>query len=559
MKFPKLDELNTGKYFMIFVLIGFLVFGNVLFNQFVWDDQYQPIGNSSLSISQNLHNIFFSNKTQDFHYRPLFFSYLYLLNVIFGPNPLIFHFLQLIFHFLNVFFIFLLFSLFFRRQIAFLLSLIFLVHPINIEAVSYISSTADTLFFLLGIIGLRISLADHLTRAKLITITVLLFFSLLFKENGIFFVITIPLLRLLFKPTELKKLLISATVPLGSYLILRLEIVHTFITKSVFSPIMQLSLPVRILSIPKIILYYFTTAVYPSRLAISQKWTVLAVNVQNFYVPLFLDCLVFFLIFVLGFVLYQKSKDAAIIFTFFFIWFLIGLGAHLQFIPLDMTVADRWFYFSLVGLLGMLGAAISIIKSASLLRIIYIMAIGILIIFSLRTFVRNQNWKNNASLFSHDIKYVTDSYDIESNYGVVLMTSQRNDEAEIHFKKAIALEPKSSASWYDLGIIYLKKNDIQNAKASFYKSIEYDPTRFEAYEYLATLLLKNASHQETLGFSRKSVQLFAKDAYLWKDLAIAEFNFGNHQKALEAAKQVYELSPNQDSLNLLNAISNQNK
>ena len=39
-------------------------------------------------------------------------------------------------------------------------------------------------------------------------------------------------------------------------------------------------------------------------------------------------------------------------------YFSQKLGLHMQLIPLDLTVADRWFYFTMVGVLGLIGVII---------------------------------------------------------------------------------------------------------------------------------------------------------------------------------------------------------
>jgi hypothetical protein len=51
----------------------------------------------------------------------------------------------------------------------------------------------------------------------------------------------------------------------------------------------------------------------------------------------------------------RTSKAETRAYLFFGAWASLGILAHLQIIPLDMTAAETWLYFPMPGILGMLG------------------------------------------------------------------------------------------------------------------------------------------------------------------------------------------------------------
>ncbi|PIV70924.1 hypothetical protein COW57_02525, partial [Candidatus Roizmanbacteria bacterium CG17_big_fil_post_rev_8_21_14_2_50_39_7] len=61
-------------------------------------------------------------------------------------QPFFFHLTSVVFHIATAVLIFYLFKRFFKENIAFFLSLIFLVHPANVEAVCFASALQEVLF-----------------------------------------------------------------------------------------------------------------------------------------------------------------------------------------------------------------------------------------------------------------------------------------------------------------------------------------------------------------------------------------------------------------------------
>ena len=134
--------LEGKNYLYVLFGIGILVYFNSFFGQFVWDDLIYFVNNPEIH-SFNLFKLFGENIfNKATYYRPIPATYFSLLLNIFGGQTFFYHLIQVVIHIINSILVFKLFSLFFNKKPSFFLSLIFLVHPMNVESVSYIAASA---------------------------------------------------------------------------------------------------------------------------------------------------------------------------------------------------------------------------------------------------------------------------------------------------------------------------------------------------------------------------------------------------------------------------------
>ncbi|OGK18196.1 hypothetical protein A3G67_01110 [Candidatus Roizmanbacteria bacterium RIFCSPLOWO2_12_FULL_40_12] len=545
---------STLYFILLIVLLGFIVYVNSFFNGFVWDDELQIVKNPLIRSLDNVLTFFKGGTAYvegqgtlgGLYYRPLSTLFFALLYVIFGLNSAAFHIFQVLIHIASSVLLFFVFKKFLGDKISILLSTVFLVHPMNVESVAYLSSLQTTLSFFFGIFALYLSLrSSNVSYKRLAIICFLLLLSLLSKESGILFLFFVICFFFIYNRRALLRVLYGTISVLIFYSLLRFGYAKKFTVSYPIFPISRLDLPHRLLHAPQAFLYYLSTFFFPRDLAVSQYWIFKSIDFLNFFLPLMISLSFLIFVVVAGFIMFKKKSKLFSVYVFFTLWFLISMLLNLHIIPLDMTVADRWFYVSMAGLLGFSGAIMSFFTKTKkkLNTIVLVVFILFLAGLSIRTVVRNADWNSNRTLFFHDITVSKDSFDIENNVGAIYASEGKWDKALAHFKNSARLAPYRAEVWNNLGAIYQIKGDVQQAKRDYEQAISIGQEN-TAYGNLAQILYYHENSETAYYFILRALKKHPLNAKLWFYLSLIEYDKGNYQKALEAASLSYSLEPN---------------
>jgi tetratricopeptide (TPR) repeat protein len=148
----------------------FAVYANIYRNTFINDDLRLIVHNSFLQdwrrLPDLLTNIIEAGAgSEGFFYRPLQMLLYFFLYQAFGPSTAAFHVLNVALHALNAGLVYRLgCRLGLRRAASFAAALLWAVHPLHTEAVTYMSATADPLFSLFCLLGILVLLPDFAPR-----------------------------------------------------------------------------------------------------------------------------------------------------------------------------------------------------------------------------------------------------------------------------------------------------------------------------------------------------------------------------------------------------------
>ncbi|MDO8443671.1 MAG: hypothetical protein Q7S78_01650 [Candidatus Azambacteria bacterium] len=531
----------------ILIIAGFLVYVNALSNKFVWDDEEQVVNNQVIQDASNIPMILTSGTfyaggagLSGSFYRPLV-SLFYLVNYqIWGLQPWGFHIFQIFLHLINVVLVYFLlekilfsFKINFAKSAAFLTALIFAIHPANVESVAYIGGIADVLYgffvlaaFYIFVSGINLE-KETINGARFFWFFAIAFLGLLAKESAaVIFPIAALYLYLLFKPGWkfwLKRFIPQSLFVIGFCLILRIFLAGISFNQPQFSPIAKSNFLTRLLTLPAEIFVYIKTIFFPRILATSQHFVVNSASDIRFW------GLGFILLLIGVFILFLATRQKEILkpHLFFISWFFIGIFPALNIVlPLDMTAAERWLYFPMIGALSF--AVISLMEavkktSSNWRNVAYIFLGAVIVLLSFRTIIRNGDWKDGLTLYGRDIEYSQESFNLENNYGVELFRAGRIDEAEKHFKNSITLQNNWSPPHNNLGAVYEKRGDLEKAKEAYQKSIDFSDY-YLAYENMAGLLIKMEETGQAKTFLENALKKFPQNPRLNLMLSAIYYN-----------------------------------
>ncbi|MBI3486299.1 tetratricopeptide repeat protein [Candidatus Daviesbacteria bacterium] len=559
---------------LILIIIGFLTYLNSFHNLFVWDDSHFIIQNIFVHSLSYIPQIFTSNTiagagaTSDY-YRPLTSLSFAIDYHFWGNNVLGYHLTNTFLHIASgiILFLFLL-RIKFNKTLSFWVSAIFLVHPVQTEAVTYLSSRGDSFYSLLFLISLYLFSSTIYLRKTTIPKIALLFLSILSfglsiiaKETalaltpiyiGVLFLyklqnnLSLTSLHQKYRNQIITIMFIFLLTII--YVIIRINYLsfHNFFNFTGFDDIYTRSLLVRFYTFCKVFFTYLQLLIYPYPLYLERSTTFVLSPISPFVVS---AILVFLIVFFLGILEIKQKKQAWILFGL--VWFVSHILPASGIIPITGTHHENWLYMPLVGFLITTFSIAKFIFPKVVLpkykKILTFFALGVVIIFMYMTMLQNTKWKDNITYYEHNLKFV-DSARVNLNLGNAYLGANMDDKALIHLKKAIQIKDIYPQTHYNLGKLYQKQGQDDLAEKEYFSSLRLDPDFIFAYTALINLYLKDQKFDRALPLVQTILKIYPFDVSINLLLASVENRLGNTDLANQ---QIAKISTSDPKINNL--------
>lgn len=160
-----------------------------------------------------------------------------------------------------------------------------------------------------------------------------------------------------------------------------------------------------------------------------------------------------------------RKKKHTLLFILAFV--VCHLLLVLQFIPFgEALYADRYAYLPLIGFGWAIGLAF---KRLSLKNGI---VTGLGLLLAAATFLRGEVWRSGISLYSDILKKYPDSFVALNSLGAEYMFDNQDKNSMECYTRAIRVAPSNPKAYYNRGLLYIKTNEPARAIADFDKSIK---------------------------------------------------------------------------------------
>jgi len=384
---------------IVLCLLCLGAYANSLNSGFIFDDKALIVNNPSIKsqrlpieiFKKDIFEHWVGKPSFGLMYRPVQVLSYWLDYKIWGLNTIGFHLTNLILHLLNGILIYLiLLRLFSDPKLSAIVSFIFIVHPLHVPVVSYISGRADLLCLLFILLSIFFFLKEIYALSLLAAV-----FALFSRENALLLFLMI-ILVIGFKKGKKNYALFLPFIFIDLlYLTLRLFI-FGFSGLASYSQGMALSL--RLINCANIVINYISLLLFPFNLHFFRLTPFITnfFGVKSILIILLSSLMIFFA---------WRSKKNKIILCGYF-WFLAGLipafflmDGFLKFS--QAVMAESWIYPASVGFFLIVTFLLLKIKKIGL-----VMCSVLIIYFGILTVYNNYLWKDDITFDKNTLKYL---------------------------------------------------------------------------------------------------------------------------------------------------------
>jgi outer membrane protein assembly factor BamD (BamD/ComL family) len=559
MKIAHVSGISILKAVVIIIAVGSFIYGNTLINEMFWDDYDGVVNNQYIRSWEYLPNYFSESLIAgangvNNYWRPLVLLSFSIDFKIGGLEPIIYHLQNIFWHILaSILILILARKLGLSVFVGLLAALFFLVHPLQTEAVAYVSGRADPMhlvFMLAGLIYFIKAVQKKFSKKYYLSAVLFFILALLTRERSIIFPLLVSLYLLTLwrkgKPFDLWRKKIVYVLPffvMGvTYVILRmtcLQFNDNFDEIGV-NNVNSLSWYGSILFFIKAWAVYAGLILWPVDLHMTRL-----VDIPK----TFFDYWVVAGVILLGSItvgsvrLFKKEK----IFIFGIGWICIGLVPTLYTSRMQGSLAEHWLYPVLPGLFLIsafyLERLIYWLKSKQFTYGILATIFVILIVFSITTIKRNIDWKNPIDFYEKNISVGGRSDIIYTNLGMAYSSVERYDEALEMYELAIAQHKGMFQPWYNMGNIYRIQGQHEKALDAYKKAIALNDVFLPIYKNSAIVYMNQGKNDEAINIMNKFIKRFPNSAEALYNIAIIYYKNGDDEKAREYMKKVLDIEP----------------
>ncbi len=527
---------------ILLAISALLIYSQSLRNEFViWDDD-SLVYQNPLTQEMTLKNVWGAFTSYDPElYVPLTIVSFQIEHTLVGFNPFLFHLDNLLLHIIAAALVLLLLErLGLERKTAFIGALLFTVHPINTEAVAWVSARKDLLAGIFSLAALLLYLhplsrARHAAPLRWVT---LLFFLMALLSKPVAIVLPAIFLLLDWKDDGvIRRNKIFKNIPF--FALSALFLVIGLYGKQ--QNIGALSLVDTLLLAIKSSVFSLQKFFWPANLSsIYLQTDTISIKLAQFFLPLIILGVLAIL------VMWSIRKTRVIAFgALFYVLFL--LPSFSNFVKDDIYYfSDRYIYLSQIGMIFLLGYGFERILMRN--RLAMNAVIGVLLLALIGTLAWTAHaqsllWHDSETLY-HDALQKNDR-SVVMHYNLAVLEHRRGNRSEAlaQYRRALVLDPHYAKALSNLGILYNEQGQTDKALEQLHLAIEADPGFPDPHNTIGSILMDRGNIDGAIAEFRSAIAIRETFAQAHINLGAALGRKELYPEALHEYKRAFELAP----------------
>ncbi|MGZ3648967.1 MAG: tetratricopeptide repeat protein [Syntrophales bacterium] len=232
-------------------------------------------------------------------------------------------------------------------------------------------------------------------------------------------------------------------------------------------------------------------------------------------------------------------------FSFGIIWFFIALSVESSLIPLGELCAEYRVYLPSVGIVMAFTSfyTTAIHRFFLLRKAFYAAALVLLILLCTATLLRNTVWRSEIALWEDAARKSPAKLRPHQNLGTYYSMQGRFVEARDELQTAIRIDPRNYQLHNNLGIVYRQQGDLGAAMKEYLKTLDLEPSDPMAHYNIGNIYLAQGNLPEAIREYKACLEIAADYDEAHNNLGIAYEKSGQVELAIMEFKRAISLNP----------------
>jgi tetratricopeptide (TPR) repeat protein len=496
---------------------------------------------------------------------------------------------NLIIHVLNAFLVYLFVMLTFRTPflesshmrryrflIAFFSALLFASHPLQTQAVTYITqrfASLMTLFYLLSVIlyaVFRFSLKTFKPKALFLYVLCLVtaFLAMKTKENAFTLPLAVALYEFAFFDERLRRKLLFLLPLLLMMLVIPLsfmdmdEPLAEAVADATRTQI-EISRWDYLFTQFRVVVTYLRLLIFPVSQVLDYDYPVFGslFPPQVFFSLLFLAS--FFAVMIYLHYRSRAGESALRLVAFGGLWFFLTLSVESGFVAMRNVIYEHRVYLPSAGIFAasmtMLFLVLDRFRSMGAQKAAALFLCMVPLVLACAAYSRNKVWENEISLWKDVMVKAPEKERGHYNLGHSYSDKGLFSEAVRHYKSAISLNPDSVSAHMNLGTIYGDRGLMDDAIRHFMTALSISPNSADAHYNLGLTYRKKGRMDKAMEHYRRAAALRPGFIKAQNDLGDVYAVLGDTDNAIRQYTKVLNMTPGDADAHFKLGLAYQNK
>jgi len=486
----KIKAMRKSWPAILIIVITFLTFAGVLGHEFLsWDDEILVTQNY---LVRNFSPMIFWSYDPEL-YIPITLLSFQINYALFDLNPFWYHLTNLIIHISNALLVFWLSLMIIKkRYLAVFAALIFAVHPLNTEAVAWISARKELLstFFMLSALITYVKTGDK--RWMIVLSLILFVLAMMSKVTAL----VLPLILILYDQAQPKSENRNPKTYIPFLLLAGIFAVIAVVGKSI--AVIQLT------TTEMVLLAFRSTTFYLQKFLLPIKLSAIygapdPISIQNWEI-IFSILIVALLI--TATCIFRKMKVAMFASGFAILTIAPSFMAYMKSDGISVA-ADRYAYMPSIGLAMLIVLIVSSIRKQDFVIFILVAVISSCMFLTIE---RNKVWATTEVLFQDIIKKNPTSHITHNNIGNMHLNNGDLRTALLYLEKAMELNPESPEVLVNMGVYYGKLGDYSASESYLNQAMEIHPTFAPAHFNKGGIHFQRREYRSAIESYKKAIE-----------------------------------------------------